>query len=289
MKKDAVNFNDKYKWGKEFIKPALDSIKDWGRTELYSTGDSVIDEYLGDSMLGGYGRKGQYEIVTLFGDTGNSKSTFVSSMILEPAKKGVQIGYFALEDDPQDVVRRMYQQCNQDEKVLSDVLDNVFFLPENSGYTLGKMRDVVEQAFKAFDIVVIDPIQFIFEASVEERGETEYNRQRLFMREMNTIMKGTGKTLILVSHTSKGGKMGAQGLDRIIGSSAIAQISTKVIEISRKEGTPYIRLWKTRFTPHRHSGIVVKLDHMRVVYGYDRSDLAEVRRNWRGETSGFGK
>lgn len=285
MAKREPVLNNKFKWGKEFSRSAIDSIGDWGRTELYSTGDKVIDEYLGESTRGGYGRANNYEIITIFGDTGMNKSTFATTMILDPAKKGVQIGYFALEDDPTDVVRRMYQQCGKDEDVLTSVLDNVFFLPENAGYTLSQMSEAVKEAFNVFDIVVIDPIQFIFEASVEERGETEYNRQRLFMREMNTIMKHTGKTLILVSHTSKGGKLGAQGLDRIIGSSAIAQISTKVIEINRKDGLQSLRMWKSRFTPHRHAGIAVRLEDMRVVYAYDESDLQEVRNNWRGNSS----
>lgn len=265
--------------GSSLIEEAKSSFDDWGKTDLYSTGDFILDEYLG----GGYGRKSGYEIVTIFGDTGMNKSTFATSMILSPAENGTQIAYFALEDDPQDVVKRIMIQTNGDEKRLDKITSNILFMPENDGYTLDMMADAIEEIFTIADIVVIDPLQFIFEASVTEHGETEFNRQRLFMRRMNNVMKHTNKTLIIVSHTSKGGgKDGRQGLDRIIGSSAVAQVSTKVIEINRKDNIHGIRLWKTRFTPYRFSGVQVRLDNMNVKTVYEPSDLPQARKVWSG-------
>lgn len=265
------------------IEDAKKSAGEWGTTDLYSTGDRILDEYLGNSDKGGYGRKTGYEIMTIFGDTGMNKSTFASSLVLDPASKGVQVAYFALEDDPKDVVTRIMRQCNsqQKEKV---VLDNILFMPENDGYTLDMMAQAVEEIFKIADIVVIDPLQFIFEASVTEKGETEFNRQRLFMRQINNIMKHTNKTLIIVSHTGKGGgKDSRTGVDRIIGSSAVAQVSTKVIEINRKEdGLHGIRLWKSRFTPYRYCGVQIVLENMRVRTVYELKDLPQARMNWSG-------
>lgn len=265
------------------VEEAKKASEEWGKTELYSTGDPIIDEYIGNSTKGGYGRKSAYEIITIFGDTGMNKSTFASSMIINPASKGVPIAYFALEDDPKDVVSRLMRQCDSQEE-LDKVLENVMFMPENDGYTLDMMAEAIENIFKVADIVVIDPLQFIFEASVTERGETEFNRQRLFMRRMNNVMKHTNKTLIIVSHTNKGsGNDKRTGVDRIIGSSAVAQVSTKVIEINRKDdGLQGIRLWKTRFTPYRYCGIQIKLDHMRVRTIYEKADLAQARSNWSG-------
>lgn len=266
------------------VEKARAEMGDWGVTDLYSTGDPIMDEYLGNSDKGGYGRQSGYEIITIFGDTGMNKSTFATSMILEPAKKGTQIAYFALEDDPKDVVKRMIRQCAT-ETELEAVTKNVLFMPENDGYTLDMMAEAIENIFDVADIVVIDPLQFIFEASVTEKGETEFNRQRLFMRRMNNIMKHTNKTLIIVSHTGKGGGKDARsGVDRIIGSSAVAQVSTKVIEINRKDdGLQGIRLWKTRFTPYRYCGCQIKLDNMRVKTVYELSDLPEARRHWAGQ------
>jgi predicted ATP-dependent serine protease len=266
------------------VEDAKKATEEWGRTDLYSTGDPVMDEYLGNSMFGGYGRKSAYEIITIFGDTGMNKSTFCTSMILEPASKGTTVAYFALEDDPKDVVARIMKQVPDEEK-LNNILQNVLFMPENDGYTLDMMAEAIEEIFGIADIVVVDPLQFIFEASVTEHGETEFNRQRLFMRKMNNIMKHTNKTLIIVSHTSKGGggKDQKRGVDKIIGSSAVAQVSTKVIEINRdKDGLQGIRLWKSRFTPYRYSGIQIYLDHMLVRTVYEPEDINEARKVWTG-------
>lgn len=271
--------------GASLIDSAKESMSSWGKTDLYSTGDPIIDEYLGDSKTGGYGRKDGYEIVTIFGDTGMNKSTFCTSMILDPAEKGVQIAYFALEDDPTDVVRRILVQCDMDEKRAKQITKNILFMPENDGYTLDAMAEAIENIFSIADIVVVDPLQFIFEASVTERGETEFNRQRLFMRKMNNVMKHTNKTLLIVSHTGKGGggRNAKEGVDKIIGSSAVAQVSTKVIEINRKEdGLPGIRLWKTRFTPYRYVGMQVRLEHMLVRSVYTKDDLPQAKKYWMG-------
>jgi len=266
------------------VEEAKKAMEEWGKTDLYSTGDPVLDEYIGNSSSGGYGRRSAYEIITIFGDTGMNKSTFASSIIIDPASKGVPIAYFALEDDPKDVVSRLMKQCGDDEEFLGKVLENIMFMPENDGYTLDMMAEAIENVFKVADIVVIDPLQFIFEASVTEKGETEFNRQRLFMRKMNNVMKHTNKTLIIVSHTGKGGGNDKRtGVDRIIGSSAVAQVSTKVIEINRKEdGLHGIRLWKTRFTPYRFSGVQIMLDHMRIKTVYEQSDLPQARALWTG-------
>lgn len=263
------------------IETALQDMDNWGKTDLYSTGDPIFDEYLGQ----GYGRKDGYEIITIFGDTGMNKSTLATTMILDPALNGTQIAYFALEDDPKDVVKRIIIQCENDQDKLDKITSNILFMPENDGYTLDMMAEAIEQIFQVADIVVVDPLQFIFEASVAERGETEFNRQRLFMRKMNNIMKHTNKTLIIVSHTNKGGggKDGKKGLDKIIGSSAVAQVSTKVLEIDRKEdGIQGVRLWKTRFTPYRFTGVQVRLNNMRVETVYEPADLPQARRIWSG-------
>lgn len=279
MKTKEINLG--LKPADSLLDDAMMDMGNWGKTDLYSTGDHTLDEYLG----GGYGRKDGYEIITIFGDTGMNKSTLATTMILDPALNGTQVAYFALEDDPKDVVKRMIIQCEGDDDRLKSITQNVLFMPENDGYTLDMMAEAIEKIFSIADIVVVDPLQFIFEASVAEKGETEFNRQRLFMRRMNNIMKHTNKTLIIVSHTSKGGggKDSKKGLDKIIGSSAVAQVSTKVLEIDRKEdGIQGVRLWKTRFTPYRFCGAQVRLNNMKVQTVYTEADLPQARRLWAG-------
>lgn len=259
---------------------AKQSLEAYGTTNLYSTGDAVIDEYLGNSPTGGFGRESGYEIVTIFGDTGRNKSTFATNLMIDPLMKGKTVVYMALEDDPKDVAARLHIMGLEPSKLPG----KLNFFKEQSGYTLSQMTEAITKYFEFADVILIDPLQFIYEASVTERGEAEFNRQRLFMREMNHLMKKTNKVLVLVSHTNKSGGKDAPGMSHIIGSSAIAQVSTKVIEIGiSKEGTRYIHMWKTRFSPHRRDDLVVKLGtdmRFRYLYADDPTAIKELRRKW---------
>ena len=259
---------------------AKQSLEAYGTTNLYSTGDAVIDEYLGNSPTGGFGRESGYEIVTIFGDTGRNKSTFATNLMIDPLMKGKTVVYMALEDDPKDVAARLHIMGIEPSKLPG----KLNFFKEQSGYTLSQMTEAITKYFEFADVILIDPLQFIYEASVTERGEAEFNRQRLFMREMNHLMKKTNKVLVLVSHTNKSGGKDAPGMSHIIGSSAIAQVSTKVIEIGiSKEGTRYIHMWKTRFSPHRRDDLVVKLGtdmRFRYLYADDPTAIKELRRKW---------
>lgn len=261
----------------------------FGKTDLFSTGDPIIDEYIGGCYPGGYGRKNGYEVVLIFGDTGCNKSTFASSLIIEPAKKGHRIAYFALEDEDVDVGVRLQKQC-KDEATYKIVEKNIDFTTESFGYTLSDLAKFVKDLFDTYDIVVIDPLQFAFEASVVESGESEFNRQRLFMRQLEVITREAGKTAIVVSHTRKGsGKGQDEGLDRIIGSSGIAQGVTKAIEINRKDGVPGIRIWKNRFAKLRNVGHQIRIsDDMRICSAFDIKELTQIRESW-GEPQGFKK
>lgn len=238
-------------------------------TDAYSTSDRMIDEYIG----GGYGRKEGYEIVLVFGDTGVNKSTFATQMILNPALKGKRITYFSLEDDRDDLAARIMRQLggfvqNKFEdpgKLFDQISTNVFIAPDDTGYTLSKMAEEIKSLFlTGTDIIVIDPLQFIFEASVEEKGETEFNRQRLFMRDLNSCIKqavresGKSKTIILVSHTNKGRFDNA--IDTIMGSGANKQVPTKIIQISRDGAIRKLNLVKSRFTRYRPGSHQITLD-----------------------------
>jgi predicted ATP-dependent serine protease len=265
--------------------------KHFGRTELYSTGDKVMDEYLGGSYPGGYGCEEGYELVLIFGDTGMNKSTLASSLIIEPAKQGKKIAYFSLEDHKADVGVRIRHQAGN---FYEQVRKNIDFTADCSGYVLSDLIEFIDQLYDKYDIVVLDPIQFAFEASVVESGEAEYNRQRLFMRKLELITEKKSKTIILVSHTRKrsGNSKGQEeGLDRIIGSSGLAQGTTKVIEINRKDGVPGIRIWKNRFGKGvRPVGLPIKIwDNMRITaqYDYYDKDIITFREAW-GEPQGFG-
>lgn len=270
----------------------------FGRTDVHSSGDDIINEYLGGSPKGAYGRQKGYEIVLIFGDTGMNKSTFATQLILEPAKQGKRVVYYSLEDDPKDLHTRIVQQTQQvvgkfqdDRQITHQITPNLLIPAESVGYTLDEMANEISNNFLEMDadIVVVDPLQFIFEASVVERAETEFNRQRLFLRQINHILKkaseqsGKDKTIIIVSHTNKGNYDNA--IDNIMGSGALKQVPTKIIQVGRsKDDTRFIRLWKSRFTPFRYGNLQVSLNPkkilLEIIPGTEPNWKQELRQSW---------
>lgn len=257
-----------------FIDEAKKLRDNYGATNRFSTGDIVIDAYLG----GGYGRKtndgtGGYEIITIFGETGSYKSTLATSFILDPLEKGATVCYFALEDSPADVVNRYKFMTGQEPPA------NLMFLPDQRGYSLDQMLKAIEELFEIVDIIVVDPLSFIFQNSVMLSKEEQFARQEIFMNGVNDIMKKVNKTIIITSHVHKGV---GEGMDKILGSSAIQNVSTKVIQIGRdKEEQPFMRLWKTRFTKHRTTPLAVSIANIRInAKNNSPSDLAQMQRLW---------
>lgn len=276
----------------DFESEADERIKKWGITDKFSCGDAFINEYIGNSPNGGFGTDYGYEIFMIFGSTGVSKSTFASQCVVEAALRGHQIAYMALEDDSADVCARIKKQTasrpwNAVElaKATKKVLWNVHMAPYSQGYTLDAMAVEIDSLFgHGYEIVVVDPLQFIFEASAVERGETEFNRQRLFMRQINALMKqNKGKVLMLVSHTNKGSH--DADLDNVMGSGANVQVPTKIVQVGRnKDGTRFIKLCKTRFTPFRCGKHQVTLDtntmRLTTVSGTDPDWSTQLRKSW---------
>lgn len=257
-----------------FIKEARDLREHYGVTDRYSTGDIVIDAYLG----GGYGRKtnsdkGGYEIITIFGETGVGKSTLATSFVVDPIQKGVPVCYFALEDSQADVVNRYSFMTGEEPP------SNLLFLPDQRGYSLDQMKESLRQIFSIVDIIVIDPLSFIFQNSVIVDKEEQFQRQEVFMNNVNDVMKEVNKTIIITSHVNKGA---GDGMDKILGSSAIQNVSTKVVQVGRdKNQSQFIRLWKTRFTKFRTSEIIVDTSTVRVrAKNNSPSDLLEMRKLW---------
>lgn len=230
----------------------------WGRTKLYSTGTSVLDKHLG----GGYGRKDGYEIVLLYGDTGVGKSTVGLNFLERPIKEGVRVGLMVLEDDGADVYLRLSNILGEDgtkQHIMGG--ENIHFMPQEDltkSWNLDDLLKLIEEWFvdRKIDIILLDHLQFAFEGAESIKGENEYIAQRVFMQKLNQLMKRIKKTIILVSHVNKAA--GVKGMAKIVGSGAIAQAGTKVIEVQEDEdmGVGALRIWlrKSRFTerPKNH-------------------------------------
>lgn len=247
---------------KDFADDAAKLRKTWGKTDLYSTSNSRLDEYLG----GGYGRQDGYEIVLLYGDTGIGKSTVALNFLKDPIEKGKNVGLLVLEDDGADVFIR-----------LSTILGNsgtnkwimqgetLHFMPQEDlvkSWNLDDLLTLIEDWFtnRNLDVILLDHLQFAFEGAEMAKQENEYIAQRIFMQKLNQMIKRMKKTIILVSHVNKNST--SKGMGKIVGSGSIAQASTKVIEIAEDKGIANgIRLWKrkSRFTKRRDYDYCMKL------------------------------
>ena len=224
--------------------------RSWGRTDLHSFGDADLDRYFG----GGYGRKDNYEIILLFGDTGIGKSTFALNMLTAPLSKGANVGMLILEDDGADVnvkKRRLIgrdqlrYECLQNHITPEDAVDG------SKLWDLEGLLVLIEDWFKnrKLDIILLDHLQFAFESAVSIKGENEYAAQRVFVRKLNYLIRKYKKTVILVSHINKNST--AKGMGKIIGSGGIAGSATKVIEIRKDRDIPGLMVatyHKSRFT-----------------------------------------
>lgn len=261
FKKLEPKFNTKMLPLQDFI-PRADAMKhSWGVTDLYSTGDLNLNLYLGGSPKGGYGRENGYEIVLIYGETGSGKSTLGLNLVAEPIKQGVNVGLMILEDDPADVVNRLRLIVGPD----VDKASNVFFVADQSeGYTLEQALEAVDTWFEACDIILLDHLEYLWKGSVGQSERDKWTAQEIFMRRLNTLMKETQKTIIMVQHTNKGGK-DTNGMNKIMGSSSLQQTATKVIEFGRlDDGASFLRLWKTRFTPFKDYALRLKVDKFKI-------------------------
>lgn len=247
--------------------------KNWGKTDRYSFGRPNFDTYFG----GGYGRKDNYEIVLLFGDTGIGKSTFALNMLIDPLSRGEKIGLLVLEDDGVDVNIRMRKLLGKSQMQQYSRAEQLHFTPPDvvNGrklWGLDGMLSLIESWFKdrKLDIILLDHIQFAFESATALKGENEWIAQRIFVRKLNYIVRKYKKTVILVSHINKNAT--AKGMARITGSGGIAGSATKVIEVHKDQNSGGVLLasyHKSRFTHTPDHSIAFRYDMDGLIVGPD--------------------
>lgn len=231
----------------DFSEEAEKLRESFGRTDRFSTGNFKLDDYLGY----GFGRKDGYEVVLLYGSTGIGKSLVGLNFIAPAIKAGEKVGLMILEDDMADASLRLSYILGAEEYAIMNAKNNVRCIPKDALLKSWKLEDLLDMIREWFEsgveLILLDHLQFAFEGAETIRGENEYIAQRIFMQKLNQLMKEIKKTIILVSHVNKGIN---KGMDKIVGSGAIAQASTKVIEVSRDKdsGDVVLHMRKSRFT-----------------------------------------
>jgi len=248
----------------DFAEKAKQLKESWGRTDLFTTGHGVLDKYLS----GGFGRKDGYEIVLLYGPTGVGKSTVALNFMAPAIRQNTKVGLLVLEDDMADVSNRLSQVLNAEEYEKMNKSQTVRCLPEDAlvkSWNLNDLLDYIEAWFDdGIDLILLDHLQFAFENAEAIKGENEYIAQRVFMQKLNQLLKKKKKTIILVSHMNKA--TGAKGMDRIVGSGALAQVATKVVEITESDLQDCIDLnvRKSRFTKKPGFPYTMKMNNSRL-------------------------
>jgi len=236
--------------------------KNYGSTNRHKTGVESFDEWL----YGGFGRPSGYEIVVVHGPTGVGKTTLATQMLMAEIVKGTKIGLMVLEDYPADLLNKIRATAGEEiyKKVISQ--DNVHLMPPKNidrRWKLDELRDLMEEWYKYGDeIILIDPLQFAFENAKLESNNI-YDEHRDFLTKVNFLVKEMQKTAIIISHDSK--DKTAKGKDKIIGSSGIAQIATKIIEIDPDKNCLWMN--KSRFTPTRDTPISYSITENGIFFG----------------------
>lgn len=257
----AVRFARHYRESAEANK------KGFGSTKLYQTPLPALNEYLG----GGIGRPDNYEICLLYGETGIGKSTFALNLLANAIAEGKRVGLFLMEDAPDDEMNRLEHIIGTKAYRRIMALDNLRILcdeqlSENEkGWTLDNLAAEIEDWFSdpqfGVDVILLDPIQMAFDGAVTDAGQNEYNGQRIFMRTLNRIVKQYRKTVFITSHVNKGKD---PGMNRILGSGALAQVASKIIEVNETEDHRNLSLFlrKTRFTKKRYEPYLVNISRL---------------------------
>ena len=230
----------------DYKEEADQTLKDFGRTDLYSTGERMLDDWLGH----GFGRRNGYELMLVFGKSGVGKSSVAVRMLMNSVQRHIPQAWLILEDSPADTLNRLCMMTGEREKTMEDV-KCVSLMADTmleNGFRLDNIIQWIDsQSQRGIKLFMIDHLQFAFENAEDIMEKNEMLNQRIFMKKLNFLAKRKHLTVIMISHVNKNSK--AEGLDKIIGSSAIAQAATKVIEVfQRKDNTIGLQMLKSRFT-----------------------------------------
>ena len=245
---------------------ALDSYGNhkWEADEADASGDltpmyKFFDPKLNGYFAGGIAKPNATNIVLIFWTSGVGKSLFALNIIASAIREKKKFAHIILEDDTGEMLRRLRKIIPYEEIVKSDHI----LIPSSQIKTHFDQKEALELFENLFkehfvDIIILDHIQFLFEASAAGSQENEWIRQRLFVQELNRVVKTYKNTLVIVSHVKKGADM---TLDSTTGSNSIPQVATKAYAIYRNASKQLcIRQEKTRYTKPFFDEIPIRFD-----------------------------
>lgn len=220
-----------------------------GKTERYSTGLAILDQYLG----GGFGNDKSGELILIHSTSKTYKSTFSWQMIKTALERGEKVGLIILEGRlPESLVtlKQLYAPVQvgnevlgyeRFDKLMEDVikdkrivslsrkfLDNEFEVKEITDW-------MCMQKTNGVDLFLIDPIGYI--SDYAHSNEPSYKLESKLMKQLSNFVYDTCSTVICIQHNVKDGDYmnPAHRQAAIGGSQSFSKSPTKVIEL-RNEG-----------------------------------------------------
>jgi len=252
---------------------AILALKEDGRTERFPTSWTQFNDYLG----GGFGKSTEGELIVIAGETGIGKSTLAANIAMHVAQGGHQVGYITLEDSVDRTFLNLMKAGGMKHPDEMEAYKDMIFTPSNkllesdAGWTSDDLITHMDFVSKARGIrfVVIDHLNFMFENEAEVRDENA--RVRVTMKKLSNFAVRENVTILAVSHMNKAtqsAKQSEPSLDRIYGSSGIAQASTKTLLLWRPDDLQTddqtiieVKLAKSRHTKTRRTWFQFDASH----------------------------
>lgn len=246
--------------GYEDVTSAVQKVEDnWdkvSKTDKYSTGLPLLDEYLG----GGYGIEGAGEVVLIHSTSKTFKSTFSMQLMKDPLERGVKVGWIILEGGLWRAIRNLKQLYAphsfatreggsadySDYEALAPKLPAlVFAMTEEMQQNDFSMDEVISWMGKArvehgIDLFLIDPIGYLSDYS-SDWNTPDYKKESRFMKSLINFADTTASTVVCLQHNikaSEGSLHPSYRESAIGGSQSFSKSPTKVIEM-RGEGWLY--------------------------------------------------
>lgn len=222
---------------------------DVGKTDLYSTGLPVLDDYLG----GGFGSEKSGELILIHSTSKTYKSTFSWQMVKTALERGEKVGLIILEGKlPESLVtlKQLYAPVQKGDKIYGyERFDELMKKVTKNKQLVSLSRKFLENDFELKEITdwlamqrsmgvklfLIDPIGYI--ADYARENEPSYRLESKLMKQLSNFVYDTCSTVICIQHNVKDGDYlnPAHRQAAIGGSQSFSKSPTKVIEL-RNEG-----------------------------------------------------
>lgn len=227
--------------------------KNWGnvgKSDKYSTGFSILDEYMG----GGFGIDGAGEVVLIHSTSKTFKSTLSMQLMKTQLENGVKVGWIILEGGLWRAFRnlkQLYAPVKKGDKVIGyekfealrpKLKDLIFAMTDEMKQNDFTMNEVISWMKKArlengVELFLIDPIGYLSDYS-SEWNIPDYKKESKFMKDLVHFADSTASTIVCLQHNTKGNETALNQTHReaaIGGSQSFSKSPTKVIEM-RNEG-----------------------------------------------------